>query len=70
MLDFYMDQRSSIMVDSRLDAFNEKVLDDCVVISNARSGWQDLLNQYDIEWSIVIPGQLLGDALVKESNGL
>ena len=43
-----------VFVDGRNDFYRQgTVLDDMEVISNARPGWMEMLNKYDVQWMVL-----------------
>jgi len=63
MLELYTNIRNSIFMDTRLDAFSEKIRSHFETIILARPGWRKLLDWYEIEWVFLVPKTRLGPVL-------
>lgn len=66
MLDLYLGPCSSNFIDSRLDAFNQKTINEYGTISRAEQGWQQLLDRYQIEWIFVFSRHKIARVLKNE----
>jgi hypothetical protein len=60
MLELYTKIRNSIFMDTRLDAFSEKIRSHYETIILAHRGWRELLDWYGIEWVFLVPNTRLG----------
>jgi hypothetical protein len=63
MLTMYGPAAMKVFVDTRLDAYGEKLLHDYWTIIQAQEDYQRLLDAYQIDWVIVTPKDELADAL-------
>lgn len=52
-----------VMVDMRVDFFDPSVLDDYQTIINGASGWDQLLNEYNIHWLLIPPTSQLAQII-------
>jgi hypothetical protein len=60
-LTWHFDPALKVFIDSRIDFFPKRVWDDYVRIGNADPGWQELLDQYQVE--LVVWNRQLSDKL-------
>jgi hypothetical protein len=63
MLELYLYPRNSLFMDTRLDAFSEKIREHFETIILGRRGWKQLLDHYAIEWVFVTRRDKLGPLL-------
>ncbi|HEY7125198.1 MAG TPA: hypothetical protein VH540_14695 [Ktedonobacterales bacterium] len=57
-----------VMVDSRVDAFDEQVLSDYQTIFGGEPGWDQLMEKYDIRW-VLVPVEAPVAQLMKLTQG-
>ena len=55
MLDMYWGPHSALFIDSRMDAYSDKTIEDYLTILYGKEGWRDLLDQYQIKWIFLSP---------------
>jgi hypothetical protein len=70
MIDMYMPKRSPIFMDTRFDAFGEKLFRQYEEILSAGDNWHQLLDRYRVSWVFVNSDTRLALALAREPDWL
>lgn len=55
MLDLYWGPHSALFIDSRMDAYPEKIIQEYLTVLYGNAGWKSVLDQYEIEWVFLSP---------------
>jgi hypothetical protein len=55
MLDLYWGPHSALFIDSRLDAYSDKTIEEYLTMLYGKEGWRDLIDQYQIKWIFLSP---------------
>lgn len=63
MLDMYGKPGMKVFIDTRLDAFGDKIITDYVDMIDVRSRAKSLFDFYDIKWAIVTPQDRVSEVL-------
>ncbi len=53
-----------VFVDGRIEVYQGKVLDDYLLVSNARPGWEDVVRRYRVAFFLIRPERELAGALL------
>lgn len=55
MLDLYWGPHSALFIDSRMDAYPEKIIQEYLTVLYGQAGWKRVLDEYQIEWVFLSP---------------
>ena len=68
MLDMYWGPHSALFIDSRMDAYDDRSIQDYLTMLYGKAGWQELLERYQIKWVVLSPDKALAQLLPREQG--
>jgi hypothetical protein len=57
-----------VFVDGRTDLYNDEIINKWITVVRVDDGWQDILQEYDINLVLIEPDSLLDRTLIQEQS--
>jgi hypothetical protein len=68
MIDLFVNEKSSLYMDTRLDLYSKEAVEQYFTMIQAKKGWKDLLDHYQIDWVFLTPENQLSTELERDTG--